>query len=462
MAKNVLGRVFLHYIRILSKIQLGKINIVRKLRGKSSVKIIGITGSIGKTSTMYAVVAALRDHFKVKYSEKANSESGIPLNILGLKMDTFSVLEWLKVALLSIFKLISNWKDYAVYVVEMGVDEPRAPKNMEYLLKIVHPHYAIFLGVTTVHGQQFEAAVDKSLKGKDRAQAILNAIADEKAKLIKALPAGGYAILNYDDELVRKRGSTTSAKVIFYGESREADLRLTDHNLTKAGTSFMYKSLDDSVEVDLPGYVLSVDFGINYASALAAAQTLGVSIDVAARSLENNLFVPPGRSTLFEGVKGSLILDSSYNASPKAMLSTFELYRELNKEVEPSRRLAVLGDMRELGKNSKFEHQNVAEAAVSVFDDIVLVGPEMEKYFLPKAIERGFGKEHINAFATAGDAARFLHDRLSGGELILVKGSQNTIFLEIVVEALAADPKSIKPKLCRRGRYWDNQRRKYL
>jgi len=106
LVKPKLAWIFLHYLRILARFQLAKINFWRRIRGKKPVVIVGITGSAGKTSTMSATVAALKDSFQVKYSEKANSESGIPLNILGLAMKDYSLRDWWRVAVL--FPLANN------------------------------------------------------------------------------------------------------------------------------------------------------------------------------------------------------------------------------------------------------------------------------------------------------------------------------------------------------------------
>ena len=132
-------------------------------------------------------------------------------------------------------------------------------------------------------------------------------------------------------------------------------------------------------------------------------------------------------------------------------------------------KIAVLGDMRELGSQAKIEHEKVAEIAVKIADKIILIGPLMKEYSLP-IVKRS--KLPVEWFATAGEAANYLlegshpsnnHNQdaiLQGNEIILVKGSQNTIFLEIVVEALLKN-KSDVVNLCRRGKFWDKKRRPY-
>ena len=111
----------LYYLRFWARL---KLNIIRP-------DIIGITGSAGKTSCVQAIVAILGDSFRVKVSEKANSESGIPLNILGLTPNDYSVVDWLRLIFLAPIKALTNWEKYDIYLVELGIDSPRVPKNME-------------------------------------------------------------------------------------------------------------------------------------------------------------------------------------------------------------------------------------------------------------------------------------------------------------------------------------------
>ena len=452
--KQKLGLVFLHYIRLLAKLQLAKLNLFRKVLGKKGIKIVGITGSAGKTSTMLVTVAALEPNFKVKYSKKANSESGIPLNILGLRMKDFSLQDWFRVAGLSLVKLLTNWKIYDVYVVEMGIDEPEPPKNMEYLLRIVRPDVGVFISITPVHAMQFEESL-----GLDSSSAVQEFIADEKAKLISALPDGGYAVLNFDDPLVKERKKLTLAEVIGVGRDTDSKIRLTDYRVNLKGTRFKYQVGSREIKLKTKSFVLPLAYGINMGLALGVVRALGGDLDDAAQGIEDNLDLPPGRSSLIEGIKDTFIIDSSYNASPAAMETMLDLLARLGKKTK-RKKIAVLGDMRELGGQSKVEHERLAEKAVDAAGEIVTVGPLMKKYFQPKlATISDVRRIKLTSFDSAGEAAEYLKENITGKELILVKGSQNTIFLEIVVEALMADPSRADDLLCRRGEYWEVQRR---
>ncbi len=463
--KQALGLVFLHYIRILAKLQMVKLNLLRKILGKGKIKIVGITGSAGKTSTMLAVVSALKDQFKVKYSKKANSESGIPLNILGLQITDFSFQDWLRVAGLSIVKLFTNWEMYDVYVVEMGIDNPEPPKNMEYLLRIIRPDVGVFTSVTPVHAMQFGGITTSEVKFSDTSE-VKQLIADEKAKLLSALPESGYAVLNFDDPLVKERKKLTLAEVIGVGEDKDSEIKLTDYQVDLDGTEFRYKFNGDDSSLSLSSYTLPVAYGINFGLALGVVQALGGDLADAVQAIGKNFSLPPGRSSLIHGIKDTHIIDSSYNASPAAMKTMLNLLKRLGKKTG-RKTVAVLGDMRELGDLSKIEHEKLAEKALSAADQIVTVGLEMKKYFIPKLdaiTDDPFRRTEVNHrqyltfFDTAGEAAEYLKRNLEGGELILVKGSQNTIFLEIVVKKLMKDPSQADDLLCRQSEYWEKKR----
>jgi len=460
--KQTLGLVFLHYIRILAKLQLAKLNLFRKIFGKDKIKIVGITGSAGKTSTMLAVVSALEGQFKIKYSKKANSESGIPLNILGLQMKDFSFQDWLSVAGLSIVKLFTNWENYDVYVVEMGIDDPKPPKNMAYLLRIIRPDIGVFTSVTPVHAMQFEEVFLQSTSevGKKTSE-VLELIADEKAKLISALPENGCAVLNFDDSLIKERKKLTLAEVIGVGKDDDSPIKLIDYQVDLNGTKFEYKFDETNLSLSLNSYTLPLAYGINLGLAFGVVQVLDGDWEKAKEGIEKNFSLPPGRSSLIRGIKDTYIIDSSYNASPAAMETMLDLLNRLGRETN-RKKIAVLGDMRELGSQSKIKHEKLAQKAVKVADEIVTVGSQMKKYFHPKASSYVLDRElKLTAYNMAEGARDYLKEDLEGRELILVKGSQNTIFLEIVVEALMADPSQADKLLCRRGKYWEEKRNDY-
>ncbi|HEX8923962.1 MAG TPA: Mur ligase family protein [Patescibacteria group bacterium] len=410
--KKSVSLIFLNYLRYLARLQLAKISWLQKNRGRD-FKIVGITGSAGKTSTLLACEAALTPDFKIKTNYGGNSQSGIPLNILGLKTSGFSFTDWLKIALVAPLKLLTDWNSYDVYLVEMGIDGPDQPDNMSYLLKILRPDIGIFLNVNPVHSQAFDKTVPQSFQGASRLQKILGNIAKEKARLILSLPSSGTAILNPDDPYVMKSSLKTRANILLIHPQDTQSINLRDH-------------------------VFPEVFRQSLSAALFTALSLGIPENRAVKNIETHLHFPPSRSTLFKGIDNSLIIDSSYNSSPDAAADMLRLL-----STYPSPRLAVLGDMRELGLQSASAHQSLYKQALKSADIIIGVGPETQQYFGPKA----------HTFQFWWQAADYLKNNFKPHSTILVKGSQNTIFLEELIKNILLDPRDAS-RLCRQSPYW--------
>jgi UDP-N-acetylmuramoyl-tripeptide--D-alanyl-D-alanine ligase len=447
--KKFFGSIVLFYLRILAKIRLKRVDPI----------IVGLTGSVGKTSLRDAVVLALSSKYKVKKSEKANSESGIPLDILDLHMKSYSFFDWLRVCILSPFRAIFGNAEYDVYVVEMGVDSPFPPKNMNYLLKIVKPQIGVLLNVSAVHSEAYDSLVPEEIRGKQRLNEILKLIATEKGKLLESLPKDGYAVANIDNPYVQEVLTKTRAQKVTFGEKEESYIKIEAVDQVK--NIFRVKLLidDKSYSISVSDTYLSQSYGYNFAAAVAVARSLGIKVEHAVKSLENyNL--PPGRMSVFEGVKNSIILDSSYNASKLSMLEAFDLAKKLSQGVKSTVILA-LGDMREMGDEAQMEHEEIAGEAIKIADRMVLVGNMMKKYFIPRVEKLGFPMHKIYHFNTSREAGDFIKSNLlKEGDVVLAKGSQNTIFMENIVENLLKN-NADKTKLCRRGKYWDKIRSRY-
>jgi len=357
--------------------------------------IVGITGSAGKSSTVAVCQAALSSKFKIKTNGGTNSESGIPLSILGIKVNGYSTINWAKYCLLAPIKLLTNWKKYDIYLCEMGIDSPDSPKNMSYLLSVVKPQIGIFLNVNLVHGEFF----------KD-----LNAIGLEKSKLITTLPSTGFALINNNDTVVASTSQNTLAKKIFL----------------------------KPIHIDFDNYAPPASFDISISAAINLAKIFDIKESIAIDNIKKYLILPPSRCSLLLGINNATIIDSSYNSSPLAcseMLSVLQNY--------PSPRIAILGDMRELGKHSKESHQKIYQQALKSCDTLISVGTETNKYFGQKAIK----------FNNYQDASVYLKKNLPTKSTILVKGSQNTIFLEELVKSMLQNPSDAN-KLCRQSPYW--------
>lgn len=451
--KKSLSLLVLYYFRVLARLQLFK----------NRPLVIGVTGSAGKTTVMLAIGTILKQKFTVKLSEKANSQSGLSLNILGLQPRSFSFFDWLRLMILAPIKLLTNWKKFQVYVAEMGIDSPDSPANMEYLLKIVKPSVGVFTSVNLVHAQAFDHLVTER-DVKKREQALLAVIAAEKAKLITRLSNTGSAIYNLDDQIIAAACKVTVAKQLTFGSTKLAAVRLIKSEWKNQSTFFTVRAGKSEVVIQLRHYLLPEHYGLSFAGALAVGIAMGISLKDSARAIETDFSLPPGRATLIPAKNRATILDSSYNSSPAPVLDFLDLLKQLRSQLSarsefPGRILGLLGDMRELGKLSGYEHTRIAKYASEVLDAFYLVGPEMREHALPVLKK---AKVPVFWFATASLAAEQLQKDLQPNDLLLVKGSQNTIFLETAVEKLMAKPEEAHKLLCRRGKFWDRQRRKLM
>lgn len=441
--KNIVALLFLHYLRIAAQLQL--------LKNKPI--IIGITGSAGKTSTKQAIAAALSSLSNLKVCGYVNSESGIPLDILGISIKTYSYYEWLKIALIVPLKLLFNWEKYTYYLVEMGIDSPNEPKNMGYLLKIVNPSIGILLNAFPMHSQAFDHLLTTS-DPKKRQQEMTKLIANEKGKLLTHLPPSGLAVFNSDQKEFETITNNVKAKKLSVGFNKKGGIICSKIEYNNDSTILFYLLKNKKITITIHNYFLPEHFLYTIGVALAVGKYVTKNVSQTIANIEKYFTLPPGRSSLFKGIHGSLILDSSYNASRKPMIDSLNLL----KKIPSHRNIAILGDMRELGNESQLEHELVAKHAASILDLAILVGPEMKKYALPILTKANIPTQW---FPSAQAAAEYLKPKLKKNDLVLVKGSQNTLLLEIAVEELLAN-KSDSTKLCRRGGYWDKRRKELL
>lgn len=395
MKKNI-SNLVLNYLKFFARIQLSKVRFIQKLK-KRQLDIVGITGSAGKSSTLFACQAVLSSHFKVKTNDGYNSESGLPLSIIGLKITDYNLLSWLRIILFCPIKILINWQSYDILILEMGIDSPIWPKNMDYLLSVVQPNIAIFLNVSFVHVANFKS---------------IDQIAQEKAKMANLAKV---AIVNNQDKLVKKY--TQNKNII---------------NLVPTKIKF-------------ENFYLPEIYQISFGAALSLARIFNINYNKAVKNLQTKFTLPPSRSSILDGIKNTTIIDSSYNSSP---IACSELLKFLT--TFKTKKIAVLGDMRELGNSSQEEHQKIYDLAVKSADLIISVGPETKKYFGNKS----------HKFTYWWQAAEFLKDEIKGSETILVKGSQNTIFLEELVKSILKNPKDSK-KLCRQSPYWLKVKNKF-
>ena len=414
---------------------------------KNNPTIIGVTGSAGKTSTVRAINEVLKTKYLVKSTMTGNSETGIPFEILDIPVKNWVGLGWLLVVFLTLWRLIARWPKYELLIVEMGIDSDQAPKNMGYLLSIVQPKIGVFLNVNNVHGQNFSGPNT------------IKAIAAEKGRLLLSLPKEGLAIYSKDHASILDLSEKVAANKLDFSINRSASTQLLKYRVSLKGTEFIFLNSGKQLSLNIENQLLLKESFGGFASALMIGQSLEVNIEQGIKSLEKKFKLLPGRSTLIEGTNSSIIIDSSYNSS---LEPTSAALRMLNQVSIRGKKIAILGDMREIGKQEKTDHEKMAEVAAKNADEIVLVGPLTIRYSLPKLTELGFAKSKIHSFSTAHESLESVKKIIKPHDLILVKGSQNTIFLEIIVKAIMAHPEQANRLLCRQNKYWEKQRQSFI
>lgn len=438
--KKLFAPFFLWYIRAFARLQLSKTNPI----------IIGVAGSSGKSSLARIITSVLQSTYQVNATKEKNSETGIPLHVLNIHMEKFSYLAWLKVLFVAPLRLLFFWPRYQVLVAEMGIDSPVEPKNMGYLLKIIRPTIGVVTNVSLEHSVYFEPYATQK-DPKKREEEILAMTAYEETRLLTSLPKQGFAIVNLDDTAIVAKQSNIKSHLVTVSLSKKADLQTKQiiSTLNDFSMSVVYQAKTYPLILSQP---LPQHFAYEFLMAIAVGIAMEISVETAITAIQTEFVLPPGRLSFFKGIKETVIIDSSYNnATLPPILDILTFMKEISGK---RRKVGILGDMRELGSLSKESHEIVAKKIMETLDVALLIGPEMKRYAAP-ILEKA--KFDFLAFDTFTQAKESILARIQTEDVILVKGSQNTLFLERVVEMLLADKKDMK-RLTRRGEFWDKKR----
>lgn len=411
--------------------------VVRKYRPK----IVGITGTLGKTSTKKAVLAVMQDNFRARADSKSmNTEIGFPLSILGRDMPGRSVLGWLGIFLYALGLLIFKTKKFPeVLVLEYGADKPG---DIRYLTGIARPDVAVLTAISMVHMELFGT---------------LENVKKEKSTLVRELGKDGVAVLNADFPEVEKLKEKLPGRVITYSLSGPADVCTSDL-IQKWGEGVMCRIEHDgaSVPVFVPGVagqtaIYSVMGGI------AAGVAIGLNLVDMGQSLEG-MVAPPGRMRYLAGIKNTVLIDDSYNSSPVAAQKALEFLGSY--PLEGASKFAVLGGMNELGTHTEAAHEELGRQVARQGIDWLLTVGQAGSIIARAARENGMDEGRVASFDTSPEAGKFLQDKISEGDVILIKGSQNGVFTEEVVKEVMASPEEAKNLLVRQEPYWQGIKRK--
>ncbi len=352
-------------------------------------EIIGIAGSVGKSSTRNAIEATLEDYFPIK--TVGNSETGIPLGILGLQPTAYNLTDWAFMLLRAPFG-IYHLNHTRYLIAEMGIDEPGPPKNMEYLLTILKPDIAISLNVSATHTMQFEKTLSEAervesalsdeqrTKNKEqRTEIVVRKIAEEDTKIITKSDCR-VSIYNADDknirEIVKDHNDKKNTSLTF-GTSNTNDIFYAEYTVSLTGTSFAFSLKDETpkkITLFLKNMLLPEEYREVFAAAILTGLQSQLTLEQIKNGLEHHFSVPRGRASMFKGINSTIIVDSSYNASRAPVIAFLSMVKLLKKQT--NRPVVFLfGDMRELGNDAEREHEKVTEAMVGIVDYLYLVGP---------------------------------------------------------------------------------------
>ena len=435
--KNILKLCVASLLGLLARI------VIRRYQPR----IVMVTGSVGKTSTKDAVAAALSARFLVRKSDKSyNSEFGVPFTIFGVANPWGSPLAWLQVmkSALSLVLLPNHYPN--MLVLEVGADRPG---DIARILKIATPDAVVVtrLPEIPVHVEAYTSP---------------EAVREEEFSPAYALAAAAPLIVSADDQYALDMAMRTPARVLSYGVSENATVRIRVEGFYKVEGKVMGMTAEVRIgneqgDLKVEGVVGRPQI-LPLAAAIATAFSFDIPLTDALAALKS-YEPPPGRGRLLAGKNDSIIIDDSYNSSPVA---AEEALMTLKTFPNAKHRVAILGDMLELGRYSVMEHERIGALAADSADVIITVGIRARAFVAAAPTltvgaptsDVGAARKKVETmmFDNSRRAAFALADFARPGDVILVKGSQS-IRMERIVEALLANPADAA-LLVRQEREW--------
>jgi UDP-N-acetylmuramoyl-tripeptide--D-alanyl-D-alanine ligase len=410
---------------------------------KYKPKIVAITGSVGKTSAKDAIYTVLSGSFPTRRSEKSfNSEVGVPLTILGCPNGWSNPFIWLGniVEGFLLFALPHKYPEWLV--LEVGADKPGDIESVSAWLK---PDIAVItrFGDVPVHVEFFPSIED---------------LVREKSFLAQELKPDGVFVYNHDDNRIRNFSETIHNRKVSFGFEPGADVYGSHESVTYG--------LYENSELEFPtGITMKVNYhgssipialygalGRQHMYPMLAAFAVGASQNINPIKINEALstHIPPkGRMRLIPGIKDTLLIDDTYNSSPVAVYEAFNSIVQLQTT---GMKIAVLGDMLELGQYSIDEHKRVGEAAAKTVDILVTVGVR-SRATADAAQDAGMSEKNILQFEKSTEAGQYLKTIIQQGDIIFVKGSQS-IRMERIVAELMRHPENKAKLLVRQDKQW--------
>jgi len=425
--------------KIISRILIWEARAVLK---RYRPKVIAITGSVGKTTTKDAIFATLSGHLHVRKSEKSfNSEIGVPLTILGLDNAWRNPFHWLWNLIQGLVLIVRGTEYPQWLVLEVGADRPGDIRSIAQWLR---PDIAVITSIPEipVHVEYFDSP---------------EAVLKEKSALAEYLKPGGKLIINGDDVRMEGLRSTFRGVSITYGNEPTNDYSASHEEIiyedkAPAGIHFRVNHDGNSIPVSIHR-ALGRPRVYAALAALAAANTVGVDIVSAVAGLAS--WEPaPGRLRLLPGIRGSIIIDDTYNSSPAAALAALDTLKEIETT---GKKIAIMGDMLELGKYSAGAHRTVGERVAACADMLVTVGFRA-RAIGEAALDAGMPDTSIREYEQNESvrAGKELEPFIQAGDVILIKGSQSMRMEKTVLEIMA-EPERAASLLVRQDPEWQNR-----
>lgn len=408
---------------------------------KYNPKIIAVTGSVGKTSTKDTIYSVMATTYHVRKSEKSfNSDIGIPLTILGCQNAWSNPLMWIKNithgAMLILFKhTYPEW-----LILEVGADRPGDIRKISKWLK---PDVVVLtkFAKTPVHIEYFRNRDD---------------IIREKRYLVEALKHSGTLIVNGDDEDCMAMKESSKNNSIIYGTDKVSDLVASNveihysENNKPDGMIFRVDYKNDSVPVTMKD---SLGMQNIYSGLAALAVGLSQKVNLATAGVALSTHdTPKGRMRIIPGIKNTILIDDTYNSSPVALASALMTLKEIKTN---GRKIAVLGDMMELGKHSADEHYKAGGVLADFCDILVTVGVRSRR-IAEGALDTEMSEKNVFQFDSSVEAGEMLKEIIKENDVVLLKGSQSIRMEKAVVE-LMTEPQKAVEMLVRQEEEWQKK-----
>jgi UDP-N-acetylmuramoyl-tripeptide--D-alanyl-D-alanine ligase len=401
--------------------------------------VVAVTGSVGKTSTKDAIYTAIKNDLYARKSQKSfNSDIGVPLTVLGLPNAWNNPFMWLRNIVDGFYTAFFSRKYPDVLILETGIDRPG---DMKDLTRWLQPDLVVLTSLPAVpaHVEFFDSPA---------------AVIEEKMRLVSAMKSDGKLIYNNDDTVIQTLLSDVLQQRIGYGRYLDTNFtargdRVVYQDDQPVGVEFLLEYRSDKHKVFVAD-TIGTQHVYSCSAAIAVAVELGLPVESAVKAMQS-VSTPPGRMRILPGIKGTVIIDDTYNSSP---IASEHALRALGELKHAKRKIVVLGDMLELGKYSSSEHKRVGGLVPEVADVLFTVGVRARQ-IAEGALAKGLSDATVFQYDDLARAGRELQTFLASGDVVLVKASQG-IRAERIVEEVMAEPERASKLLVRQDPMWRN------